>query len=456
MEENKAQFEQAMASDLRQGPFLKVTEVKMSVFECDQAISDLKQWMKPQYTSNQLIMNQPGTAYTIREPYGTVLIISPWNYPITLVVKPLVGAIAAGNNVVVKPSEVAPACSRLFAELIPKYLDRENIIVIEGAVQETTELLKQKFDYIFYTGNTAVGKIVMRAASENLTPVTLELGGKSPVIVARDADLNVTAKRLVWGKLLNLGQTCVAPDYVFVDKSIKSDLVKKMNETLIDFYGSDAQKSKDYSRIINERHCQRIEGLLKDHGGKVIAGGKVDVSDRYVAPTIIEDPSLNSKLMQEEIFGPVLPLLTMENIDEAIDYINSNEKPLALYLFSSSKKLKNDLVNKTSSGAVVFNDCVVHNSVSELPFGGVGHSGMGSYNGRRSFDTFSHEKPVLDKGTMIDPFVRYPPYSDTKLNIVAFSFRKFSPASLMKLIPLLVLGIGLYMHFIGGGLTRKE
>jgi len=451
MEENQERFNQAMERDLCQARFLKLVEVKMCTVECETAINELKQWMKPQNVEISLLLNQPASGYIVREPYGTVLLISPWNYPVSLVVKPLIGAIAAGNNMVVKPSEVAPATSALFAELIPQYLDKENIVVIEGGVDVTTELLKQRFDYIFYTGNTSVGKIVMKAASEHLTPVTLELGGKSPAIVAKDADLNITAKRLVWGKFLNLGQTCVAPDYVFVDKSIKDEFTKTMKEMLVQFYGTDPQKSDDYSRIINERHCYRLEKLLNNHGGNVLVGGKVDPEDRYVEPTIILDPKYDSELMKEEIFGPILPILTMDDINTAIDYINKNEKPLALYLFSSDKDLKKKILDKTSSGAVVFNDCVVHNSVSELPFGGVGYSGIGAYNGKKSFETFSHEKPVLDKGTLLDAPARYPPYTDGKIKLLNFAFRKFAINAFLKrkFVPaLLVLGISILIYYL--------
>jgi len=420
-----------------------MVEVYNPILECEDAIANLKDWMKPEHTVVRSISNQPAKAYTIREPLGTILMISPWNYPISLVVKPLVGAIAAGNNVIIKPSEVAPACSRLFAELVPLYMDENNVKVIEGAVEETTQLLKQRFDHIMYTGNTAVGKIVMRAASEHLTPVTLELGGKSPVIITKKANIDLAAKRITWAKFTNLGQTCVAPDYALIDSSVKSEFLDRMNHYVKEFYGSDVQKSPDYSRIINERHCDRIQGLLNGHGGKVVMGGDVDKSDRYVAPTIVIDPSKDSKLMQEEIFGPVLPVLTINNLDEAIEYINDNEKPLALYLFSSDSGEKNKVVKETSSGALSINDLVLHVHVSELPFGGVGHSGMGAYNSKRTFDTFSHEKPVLEKATWLDPYIRYPPYNDTKIKLLKASYMNLSLDNLFfKYIPLTILLTG--------------
>lgn len=444
IQENRHRIEDALESDLRQTRFMKANEIQGPLSECQYAISNLKQWMKPQQVTVHGLMNQPAKAYKIREPYGTVLLISPWNYPISLVLKPLVGALAAGNNVVIKPSEVAPACSAMFADLIPRYLDQEHVRVVEGAVEETTQLLKQRFDHIMYTGNTAVGKIIMRAASEFLTPVTLELGGKSPVIVTPSANLDVAARRITWAKFLNLGQTCIAPDYALVDSSIRDQFLDRLKHYVREFYGSDPQKSDDYSRIINERHCDRIAGLLSDHGGETVIGGDVDRVDRYVAPTIVLNPSKSSKLMQEEIFGPVLPVLTVDHLDDAISYINENEKPLALYLFSTNSKEKERLQKETSSGAYGINDLILHFNVCELPFGGVGHSGMGAYNGKVSFDTFSHEKPVLEKSTWLDSSVRYPPYTEGKLKMLKFlgPLRLSLDNVLFKYIPLTVVVTG--------------
>jgi acyl-CoA reductase-like NAD-dependent aldehyde dehydrogenase len=296
-------------------------------------------------------------------------------------------------------------------------LDTEAVKVINGAIPETTELLKQQFDYILYTGSPAVGKIVMKAASEHLTPVTLELGGKSPCIIDKDVNLDVAAKRITWGKFLNLGQTCVAPDYMFVHKDVKKDFLKKVQENLNSFYGSDPKSSPDYSRIVSERHTERLGSLLE--GQNVVIGGAVDVKQRYVAPTIVDEPDVNSKLMQEEIFGPILPVMSYDNFDEVVKFINQRPKPLALYLFSTNSKLHNKVVEKTSSGATVINDVVVHNVIDTLPFGGVGNSGMGSYNGEFTFKTFSHDKPVLIKPTWVDPFARYPPYDNTKISVVS-------------------------------------
>jgi aldehyde dehydrogenase (NAD+) len=409
-----------LASDLKQNRFLKTTEVQSTIAEANNAISNLKEWMKPSQQSNATVMNMPGTALIYPEPYGTVLIIAPFNYPISLITKPLIGAIAAGNTAILKPSEITPAVSAAFTRLIPKYLDPEAVKVVLGSIPETTELLKQQFDYIFYTGSPQVGKIVMKAAAEHLTPVTLELGGKSPCIVDKDVNLDVAAKRVTWGKFLNLGQTCVAPDYMFVHKEVKDKFLQKIKENVTEFYGSDPQKSGDYSRIISERHTERLGKLLEGIEKKVFMGGKVDVKDRYVAPTIVEDPDLNSELMQEEIFGPILPVMSYDNFDEVIKFINQRPKPLALYLFSKNDKLKDKLIEQTSSGATVINDVVVHNVIDTLPFGGVGNSGMGAYNGLFTFKTFSHNKTVLIKPTWVDPFARYPPYTDTKVSIIAF------------------------------------
>jgi len=292
--------------------------------------------------------------------------------------------------------------------------------VVLGSIPETTELLKQEFDYIFYTGSPQVGKIVMKAASEHLTPVTLELGGKSPCIVDKDVNLDVAAKRITWGKFLNNGQTCIAPDYMFVHKDIKSKLLDKIKQNVTDFYGEDPKKSPDYSRIVSERHAERLGKLIQGNAKNIFIGGDVDVKEKYVAPTIIENPDLNSPLMQEEIFGPILPVMTYDKFDDVVKFINQRPKPLALYLFSTNSKLKDEIVERTSSGATVINDVVVHNVIDTLPFGGVGNSGMGAYNGKFTFDTFSHNKTVFIKPTWIDPFARYPPYDNTKISIVQY------------------------------------
>jgi len=358
---------------------------------------------------------KPGSGYVMREPLGVVLIIAPWNYPISLVLKPLIGAISAGNCVVIKPSEVSENCAKWLTSNITKYLDTNCIQVYEGGPQETENLLKQQFDMIFYTGNTHVGKFVMKAAAEHLTPVTLELGGKSPCIVDKDIDLETSARRIVAGKFANVGQTCVAPDYILVHDQVEDKFVDKLQQVIKEFYGDNPQSSRDYSRIINQRHTKRLEKLLQ--GQNVISGGSVDVQDNYISPTLVKISSdkLNSPIMQDEIFGPILPILTIHNIDEAIEFVNSRPKPLALYIFSKNTGVQKRVLETTSSGGACVNETVFHVACKTLPFGGVGPSGMGSYNGFHSFDTFSHKKSVLDRATWLDPSIRYPPYTDRKI-----------------------------------------
>jgi aldehyde dehydrogenase (NAD+) len=332
---------------------------------------------------------------------------------VQLVIGPVIGAIAAGNCVVIKPSEVAARSSAILAELVPKYLDPDAVRVVEGGVPETTALLAERFDHVFYTGNGTVGRIVMEAAAKHLTPVTLELGGKSPCYVDRDVDLDVTARRIAWGKWVNAGQTCVAPDYLLVHEAVADALVEKLRGTLRDFYGDDPKASPSYARIVNERHHRRLLALLGD-GERAVIGGEHDEKERYIAPTVLRDVRPDARVMGDEIFGPILPMLTVKGPDEAIAFVNARPKPLALYVFSRRREVADDVLARTSSGGACVNDCVTHLGVPELPFGGVGASGMGAYHGRASFETFSHKKSVLVKGTSIDPALRYPPYTDDK------------------------------------------
>jgi aldehyde dehydrogenase (NAD+) len=341
-----------------------------------------------------------------------VLIISPWNYPIQLLLGPLVGALAAGNTALLKPSEMAPHTAAALAELVPRYLDSDSIKVVEGGVPETTALLKERFDHIFFTGNGTVGRIVMRAAAEHLTPVTLELGGKSPCIVDRSVDLEVAAKRIAWAKFFNAGQSCTSVDYVLVHQSMEDALVHRLEAAVREFYGDDPKESPDFARIVNERHHQRLSELLSE--GELVCGGETDAETRYIAPTIIRGVTRDMKVMKEEIFGPILPVVSVRDIDEAIDFVNAGDKPLALYVFSRSAKRVKRVLRETSSGGACINECIAHMVVPELPFGGVGESGMGAYHGRASFETFSHRKSVLEKSTKVDPPVRYPPYTDEK------------------------------------------
>lgn len=370
-----------------------------------------RRWMKPERVTTPLIA-QPGTSRVVREPLGVVLVIAPWNYPFELAFTPLAGAIAAGNCVIVKPSEVTPSVSRLLARIVPKYLDPECVRVVEGGVPETTELLTHRFDHIFYTGNGTVARIVMAAAAKHLTPVTLELGGKSPCIVDARSDLDVAARRIAWAKFYNCGQTCVAPDYVLAHERVYEELIDGLASTIRDFWGDDPQTSKDYGRIVNARHLARLTALLE--GQNVVSGGKSDVADRYLEPTILRDVSTDSPVMSEEIFGPILPVLKIRDVDEAIHFVNARPKPLALYVFTGDSHVSQQVVERTSSGGVVVNHCILHLTVPGLPFGGVGPSGLGAYHGKHSFETFSHRKSVLSKTTMVDPSLMYPPYTANK------------------------------------------
>jgi len=361
----------------------------------------------------------------------------------------LFGAIAGGNTCVVKPSEVSANTSALLAKLIPQYVDKNAVAVIEGAVLETQQLLALQWDHIMYTGNGEVGKVVMAAAAKYLTPVTLELGGKSPVYVDKSCDLNVTARRLVWGKFLNCGQTCVAPDYILVHRDVYEALFPKIKEALNEFYGSDAKKARDYSRIINERHTERLGGLLQGSGGnngKILFGGKVEVKDRFIEPTVLRDVPLDSKIMEGEIFGPIMPFMQVSSVDEAIKIINSRPKPLALYVFTKDKSVADKVVAQTSAGGVCINETIMHVANETLPFGGVGPSGMGSYHGKFSFNTFTHVKPVLEKATWLDPRVRYPPYPADLVE----QMQKLE--GIIKAIPKVAAGVAL----VGGALLVRS
>ncbi|WP_405020664.1 aldehyde dehydrogenase family protein [Kitasatospora sp. NBC_00070] len=393
--EQSEAFQQALHADLGKGPAEAYrTEIGFTLHELDHTVRNLTHWLEPKAAAVPAVF-QPAEAKVIREPLGVVLVIAPWNYPLQLALAPLVGALAAGNTVLLKPSELAPATSAAIARLLPRYLDPEAVAVVEGAVPETTALLEQRFDHIFYTGNGAVGRIVMAAAAKHLTPVTLELGGKSPVIIDTDADLAVTARRLVRGKFLNAGQTCVAPDYVLAVGGTAAALESELATAVRETYGDDPSADPEYGRIVNSRHFDRLTALLGD--GRTVTGGTHHRDTRYLAPTVLADVSPEAPVMQAEIFGPVLPVLAVPDLDAAIAFVNGRDKPLALYAFTESERTKQRLSDETSSGALVFGLPVSHLAVPELPFGGVGESGMGRYHGEYSIDTFSHTKAVLDK-----------------------------------------------------------
>ncbi|WTL45719.1 aldehyde dehydrogenase family protein [Streptomyces sp. NBC_01497] len=391
--EHESEFAAALNADLGKNETEAVrTEVLFTVREIDHTLDHLDGWIRP--TAAPVPEHLAGArAWSVLEPLGVVLVIGPWNYPAQLLLAPMVGALASGNCVVAKPSELAPATSALLARLLPLHLDPEAVAVVEGGIPETTALLEQRFDHIFYTGNGGVGRIVMRAAAEHLTPVTLELGGKSPVFVDRDADVAEVAARLVGTKFLNAGQTCVAPDYVLTDPSTASGLAKALAEKITAVFGQDPAASPRYGRIVNERHFDRLSGLLDS--GTVVTGGGRDRAARYIAPTVLSGVSPNSPVMREEIFGPILPILEVEDLDAAIEFIVGRDKPLALYAFTGSATTRERLLAETSSGAVTFGIPVSHLTVPDLPFGGVGESGMGSYHGPYSMETFSHRKAVL-------------------------------------------------------------
>jgi aldehyde dehydrogenase (NAD+) len=415
--ENRQQILDALHSDLRQSPFLaSVAEVDGIVDEIKLALASLGEWMSERQVDLPPVQ-QPASGYVKPTARGVVLIMSPWNYPLRLALLPLVGALAAGNCVVLKPSEVSGASARLIGELVPLYLDGDCVRVVNGDVPVCTALLAERFDYCFFTGGGSIGKIVMRACAEHLTPLTLELGGKSPAIVADDANLEVTARRIVWGKFgANNGQTCVAPDYMLVVEPLKAALVVALRSAIVEFFGDDAQQTPDYSRIINERHFDRIVALLPDDKSKVAHGGAYDRDDLFLEPTIVVDPALDSELMRSEIFGPVLPVIGVASVGDAIRFVRERDTPLALYAFTESKSVADRIVDATESGGVCINDTVMHIAVPSLPFGGKGPSGMGAYNGRASFDTFSHNKSVLHKVTWLDPSIRYPPYTQSKID----------------------------------------
>jgi aldehyde dehydrogenase (NAD+) len=372
----------------------------------------LKRWTRPERVPTPIHL-QPGVSYRYRDPLGVALIIAPWNYPFETVMGPLIGALSAGNCALVKPSEVSAATSALLARLIPRYLDTDCVRVVEGDAKVATALLDERFDHIFYTGNSAIGRVVMAAAAKHLTPVTLELGGKNPCIVDRDSNLELAARRIAWAKWMNAGQTCVAPDYVLVHEDAHDRFVAALTARLDASYGDDPQRSPDYGRLVNARHHARVARLMGS--GKIAVGGQIDAQDNYIAPTVLTDVSPDSPVMAEEVFGPVLPILKIEHTRDAIAFVNARPKPLALYVFSNDKELQEDVLTQTSSGGVAVNHAIMHVTSPNLPFGGVGESGMGAHHGRASFDTFTHTKSVLKKKTSLDPDLAYPPYSAEKM-----------------------------------------
>ncbi len=418
LKEEEAAITKALYEDLGKCEFESyMAEIWSVANEIADARRNLKRWTAPRRVKTPSIL-KPATSMLRPDPLGVVLIISPWNYPLNLILAPLVGAIAAGNCAVLKPSELAGATSRLLAEKLPQYIDADCFPVVEGAVPETTSLLEQRFDHICYTGGANVARIVMTAAAKHLTPTTLELGGKSPCIIDDSVNLKVAAKRIAWGKFMNCGQTCVAPDYILVTDKCHDPLVAELKSVIEAFYGADPKSSPDYPRIINEAHFNRVASLID--ADKVVHGGETDASIKYIAPTLMTNVTPDDAVMQQEIFGPVLPLIRISDMDEAIQFVNDREKPLALYVFAQDKDVVEKVLSRTTAGGVTVNHTILHLSNNALPFGGVGESGMGGYHGKWGFDTFSHLKPVLNKPTWADPPITYPPFTNWKRKLLSF------------------------------------
>ncbi|MYL19691.1 aldehyde dehydrogenase family protein [Halobacillus litoralis] len=390
---NKSEYE-AYASEIA---FLKS--------EIDHHLKQLKSWMQP--TKVKAPLTHTGSKnYIKKEPFGTVLVIAPWNYPVQLALAPVIGAIAAGNTVILKPSELTPTVSWVLKKMVEQYFPSSYITVVEGDKEVTQELLDQPLDYIFFTGSVPVGKIIMEKASKRLIPVTLELGGKSPTIVHKDASVDLAAKRIVWGKFTNAGQTCIAPDYVYVHHEVKADLIRSMKKYIQEFYGENPLKNPDYTKIVNASHFERLSQYLTS--GTTVAGGAVDERQEKIAPTILDQVTWSDPVMQDEIFGPILPVLTYDQLDEVIEQVNDRPKPLALYYFGENEIEQQQVLNRISFGGGCINDTLFHIINPHLPFGGVGESGMGHYHGQASFDTFTHQKSITKQTTKFDQSFRYP------------------------------------------------
>ncbi|XP_044618308.1 aldehyde dehydrogenase family 3 member B2 isoform X1 [Equus asinus] len=421
LRDNQQLLQEALARDLRKSAFeADISEFLMCQMEVTLALKNLHTWMKDEPATKNLLM-QLSSTFIRKEPFGLVLIIAPWNYPLNLSLVPLVGALAAGNCVVLKPSEISTSTEKVLTEVLPQYLDQSCFAVMLGGPEETGQLLEHKFDYIFFTGSPRVGRIVMTAAAKHLTPVTLELGGKNPCYVDDNCDPETVANRVAFFRYFNTGQTCVAPDYVLCSPEMQERLLPALQSTIARFFGEDPRSSPNLGRIINDKHFQRLQGLLGC--GRVAIGGQSDQRDRYIAPTVLVDVQETEPVMQEEIFGPILPIVNVRSLDEAIDFINRREKPLALYAFSKSNKVVNKMLDRTSSGTFGGNDGFTYLTLPSLPLGGVGNSGMGRYHGKFSFNTFSHHRACLLSPPGLEKLndIRYPPYPDWKQRLVRWS-----------------------------------
>ena len=411
LEEHEDEVIEALSSDLAKPPTEAIFEIIAIRQELKLAQEKLKEWMRPKRIRTPISL-KPGMSWIQNEPLGCILIIGPWNYPFSLTIQPLVSALAAGNTAVLKPSENAPATSKLISKIINKHMPSNVVKVVEGDGEVASALLKESFDHIFFTGGGEIGKKVMTAAAERLVPVTLELGGKSPAIVIGGADLSTTARRLIWGKGLNAGQTCIAPNHLLVQTDLLEPLLKELKKELHSLYGVNPIESSDLGKIVNDYHFKRLSSLLKSSLDKcqVLLGGQIDKNQRKIAPTLIKLTESKDPLLKDELFGPILPILSVSNLNEAIDLIRSQPKPLAIYMFGGSKEEKTSLLERTNSGGVCFDDLVIQAGIPELPFGGVGLSGTGSYHGKAGFEVFSHLKSVLNRPFWLDINFRYPPY----------------------------------------------
>ena len=413
----------ALHADFKKSEYESVmTETSIVISELKRVLKNIKNWSKPQMVM-PAFLNFPSSSKIYKEPYGTVLIISPWNYPYQLAFVPLIGAIAAGNTAVIKPSELTPNTSKITKEIIEAVFERKHVSVVEGGVEISTELLAQRWDYIFFTGSVQVGKIVAKAAAQFLTPVTLELGGKNPCIIDETANIKLAAKRIVWGKLINGGQTCIAPDYLLIHSSVKDKFVEYYQKEVTKAYGENPENSKDYPRIVNQRNFDRLAIMLENEN--ILIGGKTNKEDNYIAPTLIDEPSLDSEVMKGEIFGPISPVISYQTEEDINKIISHYEKPLALYVFTKKKRFANKMIANYSFGGGTINDTTVHFANHNLPFGGVGESGVGAYHGKQTFDVFCHKKGVTKRYNWLDIPVRYAPYKG-KLKILKTFMKYFS------------------------------
>lgn len=409
VQNHEPEIVKALYDDFKKSEFEAViSETSYIISELKHTLKNMKAWAKPTMVLPSLL-NFPSSDYIYKEPYGKVLIIAPWNYPYQLAFCPLIAAVAAGNQVVLKPSELTPNTSKIIAKIIAEVFDKNHVECIEGNANVAEALLKQRWDYIFFTGSVAVGKIVAKAAAENLTPVTLELGGKNPCIIDETANLKLAAKRIVWGKFLNAGQTCIAPDYLLVSETIKTPFIELLKKEITNAYGEDPETSPDFPRIINEKNWSRLVAMLQNE--KIVAGGKTNSIDNYISPTLIDEPSLTSLVMQDEIFGPILPILSYTNENYLEEVISKYEKPLSLYVFTQNKSFAQKIIQQYSFGGGCVNDTIIYFANNKLPFGGVGESGVGCYHGKRSFDTFTHQKSIVKKANWLDIPLRYAPYN---------------------------------------------